>query len=97
MRKVGYPKQHKILKGWDLFRKKNKVKIIVFNEEQVQAYVNGSSGEHFATIENGFYRCTCHDWVNRWRLVEGAYLCQHLEDLKFEIMYRLMNNLEMIG
>ncbi len=95
---MSYPKTTRIKAGYELYRKRGTVNILFFDNTMVQAEVTNSQGDtEFVTCLTSYWRCTCHDWTNRWKLIEGAMMCKHCYDVIFEIGHRKANNLEMVG
>lgn len=95
---MSYPKNTRIKAGYDLYQQKGTVTILFFDDTMVQAEVKNSKGDtEFVTCITAYWRCTCDDWVNRWKLIEGAFFCKHCLDVLLEISYRLNEDLEMVG
>lgn len=81
---------HKLKEGNQLWID-GKVEIIYFDGSMIQGRVIGSGENVYnVTCLDGYYRCDCPDWTNRWGNREGAYMCKHLEAFKFKIVQHLI-------
>ena len=64
------------------------VKILLYTDDEIQATVtnNKTKKEYLVSCIVGYWRCDCTDWYNRWKLIEGAYLCKHIEKVHEKII-----------
>ncbi len=89
---MSYPKTTRIKAGYELYQKRGTVNILFYDNTMVQAEVTNSQGDtEFVTCLTAYWRCTCKDWTNRYKLVEGSMMCKHCYAVIFEINRRLEN------
>lgn len=83
---------HRVNSGWAYYLKnRDKIKVVLFDDEHIQLEMPGSKPKlgptpsYLVSCVEGFWRCDCEDFFNRWQRHEGAYGCKHVEAAHYKI------------